>query len=118
MPVVLERALEREANKRGLKGKHKAAYVYGTLRKTGWKPSRELIAKLDNLIQFKIFQPKKKDQPPEGDLPFREGQSVDYVEQEHHAKRAGRHTDLRIGGRRGMYSWATKKDLPEPGGKI
>lgn len=39
MPVALERKLKREANKKGIKDKD--AYVYGTLRKTGWKPSRE-----------------------------------------------------------------------------
>lgn len=41
MPAALERSLKRRANKKGLKGEHKDAYVYGTLRKTGWKPSRE-----------------------------------------------------------------------------
>jgi hypothetical protein len=41
MPVKLERALKHQATKKGLKGEHKDAYVYGTLRKTGWKPSRE-----------------------------------------------------------------------------
>lgn len=46
MPVVLERALKREAAKKGLTGKHADAYVYGTMRKTGWTPKRE--------------QPKKK----------------------------------------------------------
>lgn len=41
MPKKLERKLERQAQKKGLKGKSKDAYVYGTLRETGWKPSRE-----------------------------------------------------------------------------
>jgi hypothetical protein len=41
MPVELERKLIKEADKKGLKGKHKAAYVYGSLRKMGWKPKRE-----------------------------------------------------------------------------
>lgn len=41
MPKALERQLARQASKKGLSGKRKAAYVYGTLRKTGWKPSRE-----------------------------------------------------------------------------
>lgn len=44
---------------------------------------------------------------------------LDYVEQAHRAKRAGPHTDIRIGDKkRGMYSWATKKQLPEEGQKI
>lgn len=41
MPKKLERKLKRKASKKGLKGTRKDAYVYGTLRKTGWKPSRE-----------------------------------------------------------------------------
>lgn len=41
MPKKLEKALEKQAASKGFKGKRKAAYVYGTMRKTGWKPSRE-----------------------------------------------------------------------------
>jgi len=39
MPKKMEQALRREAEKKGLKGERKDAYVYGTLRKTGWRPS-------------------------------------------------------------------------------
>jgi hypothetical protein len=41
MPKKLESKLKREASKKGLKGERKDAYVYGTLRKTGWKPKQE-----------------------------------------------------------------------------
>lgn len=41
MPKKLEAKLKREATKAGLKGDRKNAYVYGTLRKTGWKPKKE-----------------------------------------------------------------------------
>ncbi len=41
MPVEMERKLRQEALKRRLKGKRANAYIYGTMRKTGWKPSRE-----------------------------------------------------------------------------
>lgn len=41
MPKKLEAELKRETAKKGLKGERKDAYVYGTLRKTGWKPERE-----------------------------------------------------------------------------
>lgn len=41
MPVKLEKLLKTLAVKKGLKGKRAAAYIYGTLRKTGWKPKRE-----------------------------------------------------------------------------
>jgi len=37
----MEKKLLKEARKKGLKGRHLRAYVYGTLRKTGWKPERE-----------------------------------------------------------------------------
>lgn len=79
-----------------------------------------LGAVLDRLIEFRLFQPSERERRRQiPDLPFREGEVLDYVEQKHQAKRAGRHVDVRIGDRpRGMYSWATKKDLPPPGGKI
>jgi hypothetical protein len=41
MPKKMERALKTEARKKGLKGKRFNAYVYGTMRKTGWTPSTE-----------------------------------------------------------------------------
>ena len=42
MPKVLERKLRAEARKKWPKDKERQdAYVYGALRKTGWKPSRE-----------------------------------------------------------------------------
>jgi len=41
MPKALERKLKAQARKKGLSKKRAAAYVYGTLRKTGWKPKRK-----------------------------------------------------------------------------
>jgi hypothetical protein len=41
MPKALEHKLEKEAAKKHLKGKHRDAYIYGTMRKTGWKPKKE-----------------------------------------------------------------------------
>lgn len=41
MPKKLETALKSEAKKKGLKGKRADAYVYGTMRKTGWKPAQK-----------------------------------------------------------------------------
>ena len=41
MPKKLEKKLIRQAKKLDLTGERKKAYVYGTLRKTGWKPKRE-----------------------------------------------------------------------------
>jgi len=41
MPEELERDLKAKAKSKGFTGKRADAYVYGTLRKTGWKPERE-----------------------------------------------------------------------------
>ena len=41
MPKKEEEKLRKQAAKNGLKGERKDAYVYGTLRKMGWKPERE-----------------------------------------------------------------------------
>ena len=41
MPLKAELALKRKAEKKGFKGKQKARYVFGALRKMGWKPNRE-----------------------------------------------------------------------------
>lgn len=39
MPKKLEKELIKEAKKKGLKGERADAYVFGTMRKTGWKPT-------------------------------------------------------------------------------
>jgi len=41
MPKKMEQALKRSAKKKGMSKKRTAAYVYGTLRKTGWKPKKK-----------------------------------------------------------------------------
>ena len=41
MPKALEEALMRVAKKKGLTGKRFNAFLYGSMRNTGWKPSRE-----------------------------------------------------------------------------
>jgi len=41
MPKKLENVLKKQAKKMGLLGDRRDAYVYGTLRKSGWKPKRE-----------------------------------------------------------------------------
>ena len=40
MPKALEEKLARKASKKGLKGKRRRAYIYGTMRKTGWTPRK------------------------------------------------------------------------------
>jgi hypothetical protein len=41
MPKKMEEALKKEAKKKGLGKERTGAYVYGTMRKEGWKPKRE-----------------------------------------------------------------------------
>lgn len=41
MPKAMEEALRRAAAKRGLTGKRRNAFIYGTMRKTGWVPSTQ-----------------------------------------------------------------------------
>jgi hypothetical protein len=41
MPAKLERELKQQASEKHLSGEQANAYVYGTLRKTGWVPNRE-----------------------------------------------------------------------------
>ena len=41
MPEKLERKLKAEARKKGLSKERTGAFVYGTMRKTGWKPNKE-----------------------------------------------------------------------------
>lgn len=41
MPKEMEKKLRAEARKKGLSEERADAYVYGTLRKTGWTPSKE-----------------------------------------------------------------------------
>lgn len=40
MPKKLEKKLKKQAAKKGLAGEKKDAYIYGPLRKTGWKPKK------------------------------------------------------------------------------
>lgn len=42
MPVKMEKELKAQAKKKFPKNKERQdAYVYGTLRKTGWKPKKQ-----------------------------------------------------------------------------
>lgn len=41
MPKAVEKALKKQAKKKGLTGKRADAYVYGTLmKKTSWRPKK------------------------------------------------------------------------------
>ncbi len=41
MPKEMEKALKAQCKKKKMSSDRCDAYVYGTMRKTGWKPSRE-----------------------------------------------------------------------------
>jgi hypothetical protein len=45
MPEKMERALKAEAKKKGLTGERADAYIFGTMRKTGWVPSTQKKSK-------------------------------------------------------------------------
>ncbi len=45
MPKAMERKLRQEARKKGLKGKAADRYVYGGLRRSGWKPKKKTTRK-------------------------------------------------------------------------
>ena len=44
MPKGMEKKLKKQAKKKGLTGDRANAYVYGTMRKTGWEPTRSRVA--------------------------------------------------------------------------
>lgn len=41
MPKKMEQALKKQCKKKGMSKKRCDAYTYGTMRKTGWKPSHQ-----------------------------------------------------------------------------
>lgn len=41
MPKRLEKKLKKEAKEKGFSKEKSSAYIYGTLRKIGWKPNKE-----------------------------------------------------------------------------
>jgi len=51
MPSALENELKRRAQKKGMTGERKNAYVYGTMRKTGWVPSTQKKSSLKDEIK-------------------------------------------------------------------
>lgn len=48
MPKELEKKLRERGRKMGLKGKELDAYVYGGLRRMGWRPGRGKRGKVRN----------------------------------------------------------------------
>jgi hypothetical protein len=98
----------------------------GAVLSKGWQKKEKQFSVARNLfnkvkeIQFKtLYQPGEQDEPPEQLPKFTEGEPIDYTVQQHAAKRAGLHRDIRIGTKRhGLLSWATRKQLPDPGEKI
>lgn len=60
--------------------------------------------------------PDKKDYGDLSKLPT--NQLIDWIVQHHQARRAGPHSDIRFGSpETGLFSWAARKGLPEPGKK-
>lgn len=53
MPKALERKLRKEASEKGLTKKRADAYVYGTLRKTGWTPNKSSTPQKHNAARLR-----------------------------------------------------------------
>ena len=53
MPKELEQKLKRQASKRGYGKERTGAFVYGTLRKTGWTPSTQKKSRVVKAIRRK-----------------------------------------------------------------
>ena len=45
MPKEMEKSLKTQAKSKGMGKKRTNAFVYGTMRKTGWKPSNKSLRK-------------------------------------------------------------------------
>lgn len=60
MPKELEKKLKAKARKMGLSKNRAGAYIYGTLRKTGWKPSKSGGILKRGLKRFKKGRKKNK----------------------------------------------------------
>jgi hypothetical protein len=41
MPKAIEKKLKKEAKKKGMSKKGMGAYIFGTIRKLGWKPKKK-----------------------------------------------------------------------------
>lgn len=52
MPKELERKLMREADGLHLTGERRNAYIYGTMRRLGWKPKRELNKQAEQIVEL------------------------------------------------------------------
>jgi superfamily II DNA or RNA helicase len=89
------------------------------LQELGYKPTTK--AQILDFIDKQAASAKGiPDRSTYGDLDqLQAGQLLDYVRKRHHAARAGLHEDVRFGSPEhgGLYSWAARKGLPEPGKK-
>ena len=57
MPKAMENKLKAMARKRGYRGKRANAFVYGTMRKTGWMPKHK---KMDMAKAMKMAKMKRR----------------------------------------------------------
>lgn len=51
MPKRLEQKLLRQASSLGYTGRRKDAFVYGTMRKTGWTPEHEKRSQTEAMVR-------------------------------------------------------------------
>lgn len=76
MPAAMERALKRVAKKKGFGKERTDRFVYGAMRKTGWKPSHQMSIpnerltrltaidkNLDSIVQFQYYEDPDEPSP-------------------------------------------------------
>jgi len=60
VPKALEDKLRKEADAKGLTGERKDAYIFGTMRKTGWVPSTQKHPKGHGMLADYVNRKKEK----------------------------------------------------------
>lgn len=60
MPKAMELALLREAKKRGMSKERTGAFVYGTMRKKGWKPNSDKSIRMKAVAKMRAMRKKKR----------------------------------------------------------
>ena len=78
------------------------------------KKVEKIKLKAKTAADFAPGLPSKNEMGDVSQIPI--GQLLNYVDQEHAARRANLHHDIRFGPDR-LYSWAMRKGLPKPGEK-
>jgi hypothetical protein len=125
---IVQAATNKEYAPKGIRSSISWINYYENRAGKNLKPEqKERIEAAKKILHKKLEREKKADYAPGlpekanlGDLKkLKPGQVVDFIVQQHDAERAGKHHDVRFGNKDlGLFSWATKKELPKPGETI